>query len=97
MGEYLFLGLSINIELTADDHRDLDYLNISGVKAADGKWYLYAKNKIYQATDLQEKDLHRIRLESYDYQRYLNQLKRVKDHIYAAYNNDFKIHEIVIT
>ena len=94
MGEYLFLGLSINIELTADDHRDLDYLNISGVKAADGKWYLHAKNKIYQAKDVKE---NRIRLESYDYQRYLNQLKRVKDHLYAAYNNDFKIHEIVIT
>jgi hypothetical protein len=97
MAVYLFLGLSINIELTADDHLDLDNLNISGVQDADGKWYLHTKNKIYPAKDLKEKDQLRIRLESHDYQRSLNQLKRVKDHLYAAYNNDFKIHEIVIT
>jgi hypothetical protein len=81
-----FLGMSLrDYEITPSDQIDLANLNLATLKATDGKWY------IYPAPDQAKTSFH---LYGSDYYHAINQLKRVKDHIYAAYNNDFGLHDL---
>ena len=97
---FVFIGMSVKGPLTADDRFELRKANIATLLTDDGTWFVYPVNKIQpvQALSVEgdepvEFDAVASGLFAHDYHRHINQLKRVKSHIYAAYNNDFGIHE----
>ena len=79
----IFIGLSVKSDLTEEDIRDLKYLNISAVKSTASVWYLFQKSASQE-------------LIGHHYQHFINQLKRVKNHIYNNYNDDFGMQTIII-
>jgi hypothetical protein len=87
-----FLGISINLDLNADDLIQLKYLNLATFYQ-DNKWYIYCPLKIIKSENTEStltlEESKSIRLTGATYQHFLNQLKRVSDRIYNAYNNDF--------
>jgi hypothetical protein len=82
MSTQTFIGLSVKSDLTPGDILDLKYLGISAVKSTADIWYLYR--------------MPGPQLIGHHYQHFINQLKRVKNHIYSNYNDDFGIQTITI-
>jgi len=73
------VGISLKIDLTEDDRLELAYLNIQPVKIG-AIWYLTPKR---------DPSAPQTGLFGHEYQYFINQLKRVKNHIYTSYNDDF--------
>ena len=90
-----FLGISVNIDLNEDDIIELKYLNLATFCHAN-KWYIYSPFKIIKTenTELSTEEIKILRLTGATYQHFLNQLKRVSERIYNAYNNDFGLKEL---
>ena len=85
-----FLGISVNRALVPEDLIELKYLNLATIEH-ENTWYIYSPAKIIRTeqAELSPEEMKTISLKGATYQHFLNQLKRVSDRIYTAYNNDF--------
>jgi len=82
---FIFIGISLGSYIpTNDDLIELKTLDISYIDN-NGIWYLYTKGKT-MSDDMLESGYKEIALSGTEYQRFINQLKRVSnDELYNSY------------